>query len=128
MDLHQFYNISHLNVSGPPKNSLYFSEAPKHTLTNNEFMDNFLGAFSLFLVVTLLKDIITRIVYMRPRFSAARGTITYFSQARTALLGNSFMLHWVRKLQLFEAGHYVQRNHTQYSLVMLSTLGMFIVE
>ena len=58
----------------------------------------------------------------------AGDTITYFSQARIVVLDNSFLLRWVRKFQLFNAGHYMQRNHMQYNLVMLATLVMFIVE
>ncbi len=128
MDKLQFHDISHPNIQWLRKYSLYHSQTLRHTLTNNEFIDNVLVAISLFVLVILLKDMITRIVYARPRFSVARDTITYFSQARIVLLDNSFLLRWVRKLRLFDVGHYTQRNHTQYNLVMLATLGMFIVE
>ncbi len=128
MDFHRFYKISHPSFTAPPKHSLYHSETLKHTLTHNEFMDNVLAAKSLFLLVILLKDIITRIVYMCPRFSVARNTISYFSQARILLLDKSYLLRWVRKFRLFDAGNYTQRNYMQYNLVMLATVAMFIVE
>ena len=128
MDFHRIFNITHPSIQGTRKYSLYHSETLRHTVTHNEFMDNVLVATSLFLLVILLKDIITRIVYMQPRFSVADNTITYFSQARIVLLDNSFLLRWVRKFRLFDAGHYNQRNHMQYNLVMLATLAMFVVE
>ena len=93
----EFYNISHSSFQPPAKYSLIYSMSLKHTLTSNEFMDNALVAISLFLLVILLKDIITRIVYMSPRFSVARNTISYFSQARIVLLDNSYLLRRVQK-------------------------------
>ncbi len=108
--------------------SLYHSRTLRHTLTNNEFFDNVLVAIVLFLLVILVKDIITRIVYARPRFSVARDTSTYFSQARIVLLDNTYSLRWVWKFQLFDTGSYEQRNHVQYNLVMLAALAMFIME
>ncbi len=128
MDCHELYNESHPNIWAPRKCSLFHSQNFKHTLTHHEFKDNVLVAVSLFLLGTLLKDIITRIVYMRPRFSPDHDNITYFSQARIVLLDNSYLLRWVRKFQLFDDGHYTQRNHMQYNLVMLATLAMFIAE
>ncbi len=91
-------------------------------------MDNVLVAIALFLLVTLLKDVITRIVYMRTRFSLAYNNIIYFSQARIALLDNSFLLRWILKFQLYDGGQYSQRNHLQYNMVMLAALVTFIVE
>ncbi len=66
MDLFQAFNITHPSIRAPQKYCLYHSRNFRHTLTNNEFLDNILIAVSLFLFVILLKDIITRIVYMRP--------------------------------------------------------------
>ncbi len=111
-----------------PRYSSYYSRSLNHTLTNDEFMDNVLFAISIFLLVILLKDIITRIVYMRPRFSVARDRITYFSQARIVLLDNSYFLRRMWRFWLFDAGHYKQRNHMQYYLVLLATLAMFTLE
>ncbi len=65
---------------------------------------------------------------MCPRFSVSRNTISYFSQARIVLLDNSYLLRWVRKFRLFDAGPYAERNYVQYNLVMLATVAMFIVE
>ncbi len=106
MDRFKLFNITHPNIQEPSKHSLYHSQAFRHTLTNNEFLDNVLVAVSFFLLLLLLKDIITTIVYMRPRFCAASDTVTYFSQARIVLFDNSYLLRWVRKFQLFDGGHY----------------------
>ncbi len=53
-------------------------------------MGNVLDVILLFLLVILLKDMIKWTVYLRPRFSVARDTITYFSKARIVLPDNSF--------------------------------------
>ncbi len=128
MDYIQRFNITHPCVQEARKHRLFHSRVFRHTLTNNEFIDSVLVVVSLFLFVILLNDIITRIVYMRPRFSAGSDTITYFSQVRIVLLDNSFLLRWVLKFQLCDAGHYNQRNHMQCNLVILTTLAMFIAE
>ncbi len=101
---------------------------PSGIQSNNEFLDNVLIATSLFVLVILLKDITMRIVYMRQRFSEASDTIKYFSQARILLLDNSFLFRWVRRFRLFDAGPYNQRSHIQYTLVMLVTGIMFLLE
>ena len=128
MDCYQLCNVLRPNIWVPRICSLFHSQIFKHTLTNHEFMDNVLVAIFPFLLVILLKDIITRIAYMRPRFYVAHDNTTYFSQARIVLLDNSFLLRWVRKFRLFDTGHYTQRNHIQYNMVMLAALAMFIVE
>ncbi len=79
MDKFQFHNITHLNIQWLRKYSLHHSQTLRHTLNNNEFIDNVLVAITLFVLVILLKDIIITVVYARPRFSVARDTITYFS-------------------------------------------------
>ena len=53
-------------------------------------MGNVLLDVSLFLLVIHPEDIIMRIVDIRPRYSVADDTITYFAQARIAFLDNSF--------------------------------------
>ena len=128
MDCYQLYNVSRPKIWEPRTCSLFHSQSFKHTLTTNEFLDNILVAVSLFLLVILLKNIITRIMSMRRRVSVAHDNIAYFSQARIVLLDNSFLLLWVRKFQPFDAGQYTQRNHMQYNSVMLATLAMFIVQ
>ncbi len=128
MDLFRSFNITHPRIQGLQKYSLYHSQLFRHTLTNNEFIDNVLVAISLFVLVILLKDAIARIVYMRPRFSTTSDTLTYFSQARIVLLDNNFLLRWVRQFQLFDEGHYNQRNRMHYNLVGLATLALFVVE
>ncbi len=65
---------------------------------------------------------------MRPRFSVASDTITYFSQARIVLLDNNFLLRRVRQFQMFDEGYYAQRNRMQFNLVMLAALAMLVVE
>ncbi len=105
MGFYQLYNVSHSNICPHRKWNLFHSQNFKRTLTNHEFMENSLAAISIFLLVIMLKDLINRIVYMRPRFSVAYNNITYFSQARIVLLDNSFLLRWVRKFRLCDVGH-----------------------
>ena len=82
----------------------------------------------LFMLVILLKYIITRIVYMRPRFPAANGTIKWFAQIHFVLLDSSILLSWVLEFRLFDPSHYNRRSRMQYKFVMHSTLRNFLVK
>ncbi len=90
MDFNQLQSVKHPKINEPSKYNLFRLHNSKYTLTNNESIDNVFVAISLFFLVILLKYIITRIMYMRPRFYVARDIITYFSLARIVLLDNSF--------------------------------------
>ncbi len=119
-------DFSHPNIFVLTPQNLYKSQILKHTFTNNAIADSVLVTIRLFVLVILLKDIIVRFVYMRPRRGTEGDTITYFSQARIVLLDNSFLLRWAwRGCRPVDASYVHRRTNWQYNIVMLATFILF---
>ncbi len=96
MDFHRYYKTTDPSFQAPEKYSYYHSETSGHTLAKHEMLDNILFAASLFLLIIVPKISSLESCNWTLGFQCQVKTITQFSQARVALLGNGFLLRWVR--------------------------------
>lgn len=124
------------NVEYTSDKNLLDSNRLEFTITNNELADNIVFGIALFIASYFIKDILARVVHMRPRtWITGRedsNTLSYFAQARTAIQDNYWRRVWRRSgidVAPAQEGVYDgEQNIEQYSLVLFIVFLGFLYE
>lgn len=101
------------------------------SLTGDEVKDNALVAVLILVIATLIRDIIARVVYFKPRFSTSNDSLSYYAQSRMSLFDDLSRRVW--RPHSFNpspaTGHrYIERNRNQWMLVLLAAAILVMFE